>query len=150
MLRARERADQLRLERLVAAALPASGTVAVSGSMRLHRSTALPAFVVHVKPVGVPQPDYGARHVAAQVLIVQPGRTLRVDPSLVATTLGLTHAESRVAALLAEGKSVRDIAESTGHTTGAIYWHLKQIYRKLLISRQVDLVRLVLSIAELG
>ena len=150
VLRARERADQLRLERLVAAALPASGTVAVSGSMRLHRSTALPAFVVHVKPVGVPQPDYGARHVAAQVLIVQPGRTLRVDPSLVATTLGLTHAESRVAALLAEGKSVRDIAESTGHTTGAIYWHLKQIYRKLLISRQVDLVRLVLSIAELG
>ena len=30
----------------------------------------------------------------------------------------------------------------------AIYWHLKQIYRKHSISRQVDLVRLVLSLAE--
>ena len=42
--------------------------------MRLHRSPALPPFVVHVKPVGVPQPDYGACHVAALVLIVEPGR----------------------------------------------------------------------------
>ena len=150
VLRARERADQLRLERLVAASLPASGTLAVSGSLLLRSGSVRPPLVVHVKPVGVSQPDYGARHVAALVLIVQPGRTQRVDPSLVATTLGLTRAESQVAVRLAEGQSVRDMAEATGHTTGVIYWHLKQIYRKLLISRQVDLVRLVLSIAEFG
>ena len=29
-------------------------------------------------------------------------------------------------------------------------WHLTQIYQKQSISRQVDLVRLVLSLAELG
>ena len=150
VLRARERADQLRLERLVADSLPASGTLAVSGSMLLRSWSVWPPLVVHVKPVGVSQPDYGARHVAALVLIVRPGRTQRVDPSLVATTLGLTRAESQVAVRLAEGQSVRDMAEATGHTTGVIYWHLKQIYRKLLISRQVDLVRLVLSIAEFG
>ena len=150
VLRARERADQLRLERLVAASLPASGTLAVSGSLLLRSGSVRPPLVVHVKPVGVSQPDYGARHVAALVLMVQPGRTQRVDPSLVATTLGLTRAESQVAVRLAEGQSVRDMAEATGHTTGVIYWHLKQIYRKLLISRQVDLVRLVLSIAEFG
>ena len=46
-----------------------------------------------------------------------------------------------MAVWLAEGKSVRDMAEATGHTEGAIYWHLKQIYRKHSISRQVDLVR---------
>ena len=59
-------------------------------------------------------------------------------------------AESQVAVWVADGKSVRDIALATGLTEGAIYWHLKQIYRKLPISRQVDLVRLVLSIAEFG
>ena len=32
---------------------------------------------------------------------------------------------------------MRDIAEATGHTEGAIYWHLKQIYQKQSISRQV-------------
>ena len=142
--------DQLRLERLLAGALPTSGAVAVSGSMMLGRSSVLPPLVVHVKPVAVPQPDYGARHVAALVLIVEPGRHHRVDPELVATTLGLTPAESQVAVGLAEGKSVRDMAQATGLTDNAIYWHLKQIYQEKSISRQVDLVRLVLSIAEFG
>ena len=142
--------DQLRLERLLAGALPTSGAVAVSGSMLLGRPSVLPPLVVHVKPVAVPQPDYGARHVAALVLIVEPGRHHRVDPELVATTLGLTPAESQVAVGLAEGKSVRDMAQATGLTDNAIYWHLKQIYQKKSISRQVDLVRLVLSIAEFG
>ncbi len=142
--------DELRLQRLVAAALPATGAVAVGGSTLLHRSSALPPFVAHVKPVSVPQPDYGARHVAALVLIHELGRQQRVDPGLVATTLGLTPAESQVAVWLAAGKSVAEMAEATGHTKGAIYWHLKQIYQKLPVSRQADLVRLVLSIGELG
>ena len=142
-------ADQLHLEGLVAGALP-TAAVTVSGSMLLARPSGLPPFVVHVKPVGVPQPDYGARHVAALVLIVEPGSQHRIDPGMVARTLGLTPMESRVAVWLAEGKSVRDMAEATGRTQGSIYWHLKQIYQKQPISRQADLVRLVLSIAEFG
>ena len=139
--------DQLHLEGLVDGALP-TAAVTVSGSMLLARPSGLPPFVLHVKPVGVPQPDYGARHVAALVLLVEPGHHPRVDPAVVARTLGLTPMESRVAVWLAEGKSVRDMAEATGRTQGSIYWHLKQIYQQLPISRQVDLVRLVLSIAE--
>ena len=150
MLRARAPADQVRLERLVGVALPASGAVAVSGSMVLRRSSVVPPFVVHVKPVGGPQPDHGARHVAALVLIVEPGRQHRINPDLVATTLELTPGETQVAVWLAEGNSVRDMADATGHTKAAIYWHLQRIYQKHSISRQADLVRLVLSLAELG
>ena len=150
MLRARAPADQVRLERLVGDALPASGAVAVSGSMVLRRSSVVPPFVVHVKPVGGPQPDHGARHVAALVLIVEPGRQHRINPDLVATTLELTPAETQVAVWLAEGNSVRDMADATGHTKAAIYWHLQRIYQKHSISRQADLVRLVLSLAEIG
>ena len=150
MLRAREAADRLRLETLVASALPAPGTVAVSGSMLLGRGSGSPPLVVHVKPVAVPQADYGARHTAALMLIVEPGRGHRIDPDLVAGILGLTPMESRVAVWLAQGKSVRDMAEATGHTEGSIYWHLKQIYQKQPVSRQADLVRLVLSITEFG
>ena len=106
--------------------------------------------MLHVKPVAVPQPDYGARHVAALILIIEPKSQHRIDPGLVARTLGLTPMESRVAVWLAEGKSVRDMAEATGHTPGSIYWQLKQIYQKQPISRQADLVRLVLSISEFG
>ena len=144
-------ADRLRLEGLVAAALPVGGVIAVSGSMLLGRSSGLPPFVVHVKPVAVPQPDYGARHVAALVLIVEPGSQHRIDPGLVARTLGLTPMESRVAAGLAEGRSVDEIAGAMGNTKHAVYWHLQRIYRKLSISRrQTELVRLVLPLADLG
>ena len=62
MLGARAPADRVRLERMVGDALPGSGPAAVSGSMLLRRSPVLPPFVVHVKPVRVPQPDYGAHH----------------------------------------------------------------------------------------
>ena len=50
-LRARALADQVRLERLVGDALPASSTAAVSGSLLLRRSPVSPPFVMHVKPV---------------------------------------------------------------------------------------------------
>ena len=147
MLRARAPTDQVRLERLVGGALPASASAAVSGSMMLRRSSVLPPFLVHVKPVSVPQPDYAARRVAALVLIVEPGRQHRLTPDVVAQALELTSAESRVAVWLAEGKSVREMAEATGNTESAIYWHLKRIYRKQSLSGQADLVRLVLSLA---
>ena len=150
VLQARAPDDQARLARLVAEALPTSRAVPASGSMLLGRAAGVPPLVVHVKPVGVPSPDYGARPVAALVLLVEPGGHLRLDPDVVTRTLGLTPAEGQVAVWLADGKSVRDIALTTGLTEGAIYWYLKQIYKKLPISRQVDLVRLVLSIAEFG
>ena len=149
-LRASAPEDQLRLERLLASALPTSGDPALGGSMPLRHEHALLPLVVHVKPVPAPQPSYGARYVAALALICEPGTTHRIEPALVAATLGLTSGESRVAVWLAEGKSVEEMARATGHTRGAIYWHLKQIYQKLHISRQAELVRLVLSIAEFG
>ena len=147
-LHARAPADRARLERLLGGALPASNAPPISGSILLRRSSVAPPFVVHVKPVAVPRPDYGARHVAALVLIAEPGRRHRISPEVVATTLKLTPGETQVAVWLAEGRSVRDMAEATGRTEGAIYRHLKHIYQKQSISRQADLVRLVLSVAE--
>ena len=86
VLQARAPDDQVRLARLVAEALPTSSAVAVSGSMLLARAAGVPPLVVHVKPVGIPQPDYGARPVAALVLLVEPGGHPRLDPDVVART----------------------------------------------------------------
>ena len=149
-LRARRPTDQARLERLVAAALPTSSAPAVSGSMTLRRASRLSRFVVHVKPVDVPQPDFGARRAAALVLIAEPGYVSRIDPALVATTLGLTPVESQLAVWLAEGKTVREMAVATGRTEGSIRWHLHQVYHKQGLSGQADLARLVLSVAALA
>ena len=145
-LRAWLPADQARLARLLAGALPASSAPAVGGSLLLRRAPGAAPVVVHVTPVGGPPPDYGARRVAALVLLVAPGRPARIDPALVATTLGLTRAESQVAAGLAAGLTVRAIAEATGRQESSIHWHLKRIYRKLGLTRQAELVALVRAV----
>ena len=79
------------------------------------------------------------------MLIVDPGSTSRVDADLVAETIHLTRAESQVAAALAEGSTVREIAETTFRAESTVRWLVKQIHTKLGISRQADLVRMVLS-----
>jgi len=40
------------------------------------------------------------------------------------------------------------MAGLTGRQANTVYYHLKQIYQNLGISRQADVVRLVLSLAE--
>lgn len=140
-------ADNARFQKLLARALPVVGE-AVSGSMTVRRSPVLPRFTLHVSPVGVRQMDFGARRVAALVLVVDPGSQARIDPGLVAAALGLTPAESQVAAALAEGSTVRDIVAATRRKETTIRWLIRQIYNKQGISRQADLVRLVLSATE--
>ena len=149
-LAARIPADRAGLARLVAAALPTSSARPVSGSMRLRRAAGQPPFVVHVKPLGGGQPDYGVRRAAALVLLTAPGSPLRIDPVRVAALLGLSQVEGQLAAGLAEGRTVRELAGALGLTEGAVRWHLHEIYQKQGLSRQVDVVRLVLAVTALA
>lgn len=144
-LEARLPADAAGLKRLLADALPTFDGQSRGGSMTVRRSPNLPRLVVHVSPVNARQMDFGAQRVAALVHIVEPWKPPRIDPDHVAAALDLTPAQSRVATLLAEGESVRDIVAATGRTENSIRWHIKRIHRKLGISRQADMVRLVLS-----
>lgn len=147
LLHARLPSDNARLQRLLKRALPTVyGAPATGGSITAQRPAALVPLVIHVSPVTASQPDFGGRQVAVLVLVVDPSGKSEVDPASVGATLGLTALENQVAVLLSEGKTVRQIATATGRQKGAVYWLLQQIYRKLGISRQVDLVRLVLSL----
>ena len=147
-LRARLHADRARLDRLLANALPASGSVPVSGSVTLRGSFRAPRFAIHVEPAVVPEIDFGARCVAALVLVEERGRRLCVDPQVLASTLRLTPTECRVAAWLAGGRTVPEIAEAMGCEQAQVNLHLRRICAKQGISGQADLVRLVLSVAE--
>ena len=138
--------DNARLGRLVAAALPALGCgTPAGGSMTLRRRSGGARLRLHISPVGVAQADFGARRVAALVLAVDPSYRSRIDPGPVAATLGLTPSESRVAALLAEGRTVREVAVQTRYRESYVRWLLKQAYKKNDLSGQVALVRLVLA-----
>lgn len=149
-LSARLMADQPRLQSVLAGALPTSGEPAVGGWTTLGDSASQPGLLVHVTPTAEPQLDFVGHRVAALVLIVEPGCHPRVDPVVVAKSLGLTAAESRVAAWLAEGRTVAEIAAAVGCRQQSVHWHLHRIYAKQGITRQVELVRRVLSLAGFG
>ena len=145
LLGARLPAEDAILKRLLAHALPGFGVQGASGSLKVSRPNGLPGLTVHLTPVGTKEIDFRPWRVAALALVVDHEPT-RIDPVLVEAALGLTPAESRVAALLAEGKTVLDIAAVTGRAERTVRWHVQQTFDKLGISRQVDLVRLVLSL----
>ena len=140
-------ADHQRLQHLLARALPRlSGQPPSGGSMNLHRLSHPAPLGLHISPVGDSQADYGGRRVAALVLVVDPVTRPRVDPVRVARALGLTPAEGRVASLLAEGNSVREIAAATGHRLSYVRTLLLRIYRKQDVAGQLPLVRRILAL----
>ena len=138
--------DNGELQQLLALALPRFGGPGSSGSMTIGRSSARTNLVVHVTPVSVRQRDFHARQVAALVLVANPESRPGIDARLVQAALGLTPAESRLAVMVAGGQRARDIAACTGRSEGTVRWHMQNIFRKQGISREVDLVRRVLSL----
>ena len=106
-------------------------------------------MVVHVKPVAVRELDFRPWRVAALVLIVDAASRARIDPDLVQALFGLSPAESKIAALLAAGRTLRQIAVETDRRYGTVRMQLKSIFSKLGASRQVEVVQTVLSLSEL-
>ena len=145
-LAASSRADNDTLQGILARALPRFGEPAESGSLVISRPDNLPGLTVHVSPVGDKELDFHPWRVVALVLVVDHAPA-RVDPAVVEAVLGLTPAESQIAALLADGRTPREIASATGRQLQTVRWHVQQIFAKRGIKRQVDLVRQVLSLA---
>ena len=70
-----------------------------------------------------------------------------IDPGFVSDSLGLTPGEVRVALMLAEGWTVKTIAEATQRSPSTVRWFLRQINRKLGVSSQAQMVGVVLRVA---
>ena len=145
-LHARFPSDHATLQRLLANALPHWGRPVSGGSMTVQRTPGTLPLTLHLSPVPH-RADFGAPRIAALVLLVDPVERPQIDPAFLATTFGLTRAESRVAAALAAGHSVQDIAVATHRTQATVRSHVKQLHRKLGLHTQADLVRLVLTTA---
>ncbi len=145
-LHARHPDDNPQLQQILAQALPQYGRVAAAGSLACRRPAAQLPLTVHITPVPH-RADFGANRVAVLVLLIDSGQRPHIDPATVAKALKLTPAESHVAAAVAQGQTVKDIAHQTYRSQATVRGHLKQIHAKLGLSRQADLVRLVLTTA---
>ena len=147
-LRVASPADHDTLERLLARALPRFGEAAAGGSMLARRPSGLANLVLHVTPVKDREGAYRSRGVAALVLIVDPAARAGVESALVQRVLGLTPVESEIAVLLAEGWTSRQIAAATGRGYGTVRTHVKHMFAKLGVARQVEVVQLVLALSS--
>ena len=140
--------EDAKLQRMLARALPISGETGTSGSTMVSREHSAVRLVLHVSPVNESDARARVSRVGALVLVVDPASRSRIDADHVAAALGLTAAESHVATMLTEGKTIRDIAVATGRSPNTVKWHVNRVFAKVGVSRQADLVRLVLSLGN--
>ena len=149
-LRARLSIDNTRLERQLGHALPRPGQTAISSSLTVERPHGLPRFEVHLSPLSTRMMDFGLKSVAALVLLIDPAARPTIDRDLLAAALELTPAQSQVAVMLAEGRSVSDIAVATGVQKDRVWQFLQQMCNRHGLTGPADLIRLVLSSSSLG
>ena len=114
------------------------------GSMPIIRPSLEP-LVLYATPAGAIGPPPFEKRCAARVLLAEPYSTPPVSARRVAATLGLTPSQGQVAAALAAGGSAVSIAAKTHRTAATVRWHIREVLSRLGLSRQSDLVRVVLS-----
>ncbi len=142
-LAAAHKGEHSELRRLLARASPPGGTQGAAGSMKITRGEHRAPLVLEIQPGA--QTDATGR-LGALVLIVDPASRPRPAPDLLTRFLGLTPRESLVAAAVASGQTVAGAACELGCSESTARTHLKQVYRKLGIRKQTELVRMVLSL----
>lgn len=144
-LRSLRKAQEGDLDKLVAMSTKTDGITACTGGVvRINRAGKAKPYSVFVSPLRSNYFKLGYKSAAAIVFIFDPDEKSRLPDGLIAVIFGLTPAESRLAALIAAGKSVRECASRLRLTEGTVRQYLKSIFRKTDTSSQSELVNLIL------
>ena len=141
--------DDATLQRLLARALAFPRGPGAGGSMLVSRLRSLSRLVLHVSPMDDAGADPVRGGAGALVLVVDPADRPSIDPQRVGEALNLTRAQSQVAVLLGQGKSIDEVSAQTGRRRTTIKWHIRHIYERCRISRRTELVQLISSLAEI-
>ncbi len=129
-----------RLERLLEAAGRQPG--AIPGGLRIDATDGAGGLMLLALPLGETRSDLpdGA---AVLLLILDPDSgTPRIEAQLRAL-FGLTRTEARIAAGIAGGRSVEELAAAMSVSHYTVRFHLKGVYAKMNARRQADIARIV-------
>jgi DNA-binding CsgD family transcriptional regulator len=108
------------------------------------RRESIYAFFTVMTPRGA-MGTFGLRPVV-MLLFYDPASAPVIDASLLYAVFGLTPAEARIATLLADGLSLKQIAEVQGTQHDTVRKQLRSIYEKTSTNRQPELIRLLLHL----
>jgi DNA-binding CsgD family transcriptional regulator len=115
---------------------------AVGRSIPVSGSESAPPFVAHVVPLRGAGLDLFTGALSIMFLTpVVPNSS--VPPELLQALFDLTPAEARVASQVTEGRSIEQIALSTGLSHNTVRTHLKSVFLKTGVQRQAELVSLL-------
>lgn len=120
---------------------------AAGAALRLCRPP-LPPLQVLVAPLPAGRDGLralGPEPLCAAVFIGEPGAAQPLDADALRLLYGFTIAEAHLAAALAQGRELAEIAASFRISWHTARVHLRAIRRKTGVGRQADLVRLLLS-----
>lgn len=127
------------------------GERALVEAIRAERPSGKRDFGLIVKPA--PQPRYlDEQHIPAIVVFISdPDRHTAMAPAALAKLFGLTPAEAGFAVLLGDGLTLDEAAMELSIARNTARAHLRSIFAKTGVSRQTQLVRLIVtSLAQLG
>lgn len=115
------------------------------GSLQISRRAGVP-LQVQIMPIRN-YPLDGVQPVCAMVVIIDPTQKVRPPHELLQTIYGMTPAECRVAMLLADGNSPKEIANMLAVGLSTVKTQLARIYGKTGTSRQSQAVRVLTQLS---
>jgi DNA-binding CsgD family transcriptional regulator/PAS domain-containing protein len=115
------------------------------GGVTISRAFAGRPLNVLVTPVVAHKALRAESGAAAIVFIGDPDVREETNEDLLSLFYELSHAEARVAALLVQGKSVKEVSESLQVSLNTARTHLKRIFEKTGTRRQAELMQLILQ-----
>lgn len=145
--------QNVRLRQLFAqvAEAQSSGTATLARAMLVETGARVAPLSLVIRPVPPGQYPQGASVPVFAVFVSDPGQQAESSASVLIELFNLTPAEAKLSVLLANGASVEKASSElhvSPYTTRA---HLRSIFSKLGVTRQPQLVHLVLkSVASLG
>ncbi|MDD5307823.1 MAG: helix-turn-helix transcriptional regulator [Deltaproteobacteria bacterium] len=113
------------------------------GTVCAQRPSGRRALELVVAPLCMNREATAAENLSAVVFVTDPSRVATGVSERLIAAYGLTRAEARVAALLAEGSSPTEIAERLAVTGETVKTHLKHIFGKTGARRQSELIALI-------
>ncbi len=127
------------------------GETSVVRALRVPRPGGRPHLGLVVRPVPVSPWSEAQASPTAAVFISDPDLQESTSLQILAELFELTPAEARLATLLARGLSLADVSSAQNISQHTARAQLKSIFAKTGVSRQAELVRLVLkSVASLA
>jgi DNA-binding CsgD family transcriptional regulator len=149
-LKAQSAEHQVLLARLLQSTLTLEGEPADLETVALPRASGRRPLLIQAIPISPNSTDCGGlSNAAALIIVVDPEQRRRVSPIKALRLLGLTASEARLAALIGAGHARAAAAEVLGISETTASDTIKQVYSKLDISRQSQLVHLIDGLAVL-